>query len=139
MGRVPIRENPLDRHPTIRGVVAYLAERLAKEGAPQLLAHGYAAALAALALLPEAAGLLGPGPRAVVANLRRESATVAEASRFARGYYEEMTDTRVTAGAWLAGLEGNPEPPDPVLYLEMSRPADDLLERELIPGWTGEV
>lgn len=106
---------------------------------PRLAAIGYAAALGAFALLPEVSGALGPEARAVVANLRRESATAAEAARAVQGYYEEMTETRVTAGAWLAGLEGNPPPPEPVLYLDMSRPADDLLERELIPGWTGEI
>ena len=43
------------------------------------------------------------------------------------------------AGAWLAALEGRPEPPRHLVYTDLSRPADDLLERELIPDWHGEV
>lgn len=132
----------------VLGVVGQLASaRMLRAGvlparvSPRLAAVAYTAVLAALAAIaiPEVAGTFGPEARAVVASLRRESVTAAEASRAVQGYYEEMTETRVTAGAWLAGLEGQAAPPEPVLYLDMSRPADDLLERELIPGWSGEV
>jgi hypothetical protein len=56
-----------------------------------------------------------------------------------QGYYEEVTNVRVPAGHWLAGLEGRPAPPTGTHYPEMTRPADPWLERELIPNWSGEA
>ena len=46
---------------------------------------------------------------------------------------------RVPTGSWLALLEGREVPIDPTHYPEMTRPADAWLERELIPGWSGEI
>ncbi len=108
---------------------------------PRTTAAWHVAALGALALggLPGVTDGLGPRAAGVVASLRHESATPAEAAQVVQGYYEEIADARVPAGAWLATLEGRPRPPDKVHYSDLSRPTDDLLERELIPGWSGEV
>lgn len=84
-------------------------------------------------------GLLGPQLGQVIASLRLESATPAEAAQAVQGYYEEIADAPVRAGSWLTALEGRLTPPRETHYTDMSRPADDLLERELIPGWQGEV
>jgi hypothetical protein len=74
-----------------------------------------------------------------MAALRRESATPVEVALAAQGYYEEILDTRLPAGSWLAALEGKPPAPQSITYTEMTHPSDNLLERELIPGWQGEV
>ncbi len=132
----------------LAGVVAQLVrDRLTRSGLLPLrvsptaagLAHVAVLGAAALVALPDVAGLLGPRAAGVVADLRRESATAAEAAWAAQGYYEEITDVRVPAGSWLAALEGRPKPPERVYYTDMTRPSDDLLERELIPDWSGEV
>jgi hypothetical protein len=126
------------------GVVAQLlmARLSALKWLPITLAPGASAALLTVVLAggvalgtPQAARLLGPA----FASLRREADTPAEAALAVQGYYEEVMRTSVPAGAWLAALEGRPMAPDQVTYLSMSRATDDLLERELIPGWSGEV
>jgi hypothetical protein len=130
------------------GVVAQrVRDRLTRDGrlpvrvAPLGAAALHVAVLGGLALagVPGLVERLGPRAAGVATNLRRESVTPAEAAQMAQGYYEEIADARVPAGAWLAALEGRPRPPSSVTYTDMSRPVDDLLERELIPGWTGEV
>lgn len=130
------------------GVVAQLTrDRLARFGlwplhpSPAAAAVGLTAALAAVVLLgtPQAAEVFGPRAAAALASLRRESETPAEAAVKVQGYYEEILDARVRTGSWLAALEGRQAPPANVNYREMTRPADDLLERELKPGWSGEV
>lgn len=93
--------------------------------------------LTLVALAPHAA--LGDRAAGVVALLRREADTPVEAAMAVQGYYEEMLNARVPTGAWLAALQGRPKPLQTVTYTTMSRPTDDLLERELIPGWSGEV
>jgi hypothetical protein len=108
---------------------------------PAASALGLTGVLAAVALLgtPQAVGFLGPASGRFLSSLRRESETPVEAALAVQGYYEEVMNTRVPPGAWLAALQGRPRPPDGVTYTTMSRPVDDLLERELIPGWSGEV
>ncbi len=104
-------------------------------------ALGLTAVLGAVALLatPQVAEVFGPRVADTLASLQRESATPAEAALAAQGYYEEILDTRLPAGSWLAALEGRPPAPRTITYTEMTRPTDELLERELIPGWQGEV
>jgi hypothetical protein len=130
------------------GVVAQLTrDRLARIGllplrlSPTASALALTAALVVVALLavPQVAEVFGPRATGVIAALRRESATPAEAALALQGYYEEILDARVPTGSWLAALEGRPPPPRSITYTEMTRPADDLLERELIPGWSGAV
>lgn len=101
----------------------------------------HVAVLAGLALcaVPQVVGLFGPRAAEAVAALRRESVTPAEAAQVVRGYYEEVTAVGAPTGDWLAALEGRPRPPEQVIYTDMTRPADGLLMRELIPGWSGEV
>jgi hypothetical protein len=102
---------------------------------------GLAAALSVVAVLgsvlPEA--VFDTRTAAVVTMLRRESATPVEDAVAVQGYYEEMTAARVRPGFLLAQLEGRPAPRKGTHYPEMTRPADAWLERELIPGWTGEA
>lgn len=128
-------------------VVQLVRERLLHRGLLPLRITPYQSAslqavtlgLVLLTTLPQAAGILGTRGAEVVTALRRESATPAEAAQLVQGYYEEVTAARVPAGMWLAMLEGRPKPPTQIYYTDISRPADDLLERELIPNWSGEV
>jgi hypothetical protein len=129
------------------GAIAKLAhDRLARRGLlrpwpPVRVAVVHTAVLGAAVPLtvPSVAGVFGPEAARRIGEVRRESVTPVEAAQAVQGYYEEIADAPVRAGAWLSALEGHPEPPRHVAYTDMSRPADDLLERELIPGWHGEV
>ncbi|MCI0457836.1 MAG: hypothetical protein L0Z62_12790 [Gemmataceae bacterium] len=128
-------------------VVQLARDRLTRLGllplrlAPTTSALGLTAGLVAAALIgtPQAAAVFGPWAGGVLAALRHESATPVEAALVVQGYYEEILDARVPTGSWLAALEGRPTPGRSITYTEMTRPADDWLERELIPGWSGEV
>jgi hypothetical protein len=116
-------------------------EVLPLRASPVAAGLSLAAALAVVAIIgtvPPAA-VFGPRTAAVVTMLRSESATPMEAAMVVQGYYEEATNVRVPAGNWLAILEGRPKAPEQVIYTHMSRPADDLLQRELIPNWSGDV
>jgi D-alanyl-lipoteichoic acid acyltransferase DltB (MBOAT superfamily) len=75
----------------------------------------------------------------VLTEMRQESASPTEGAYAVQGYYEDIADLHVPAGALLAAIEGNPHPFQQITYTDMSRPTDDLLERELIPNWSGEV
>jgi hypothetical protein len=88
---------------------------------------------------PRVGETFGPQVAEVLATLRLESTTPVEAAVAVQGYYEEIADTSLQASP-LVGLPGLPERkrPPPV-YTDMSRPVDDFLERELIPGWSGEI
>jgi hypothetical protein len=131
------------------GVLAQLVRsRLYRAGALPLswsLPRSAAVQAALLSLLiaaglPQVAAVLGPSAAGAIARLRGESQTPVEVSQVVRGYYEEITDAPVQAGPFLASLEGRPQPPEQhPFYIDMTRPAGDLLERELIPGWTGEL
>jgi hypothetical protein len=130
------------------GVVVQLArDRLTRIGllplriSPTGSALAHAAVLSALALaaLPEVAGVFGHRAAQTVAELRHESATAAEAAQVVPGYYEEITEARVPAGSWLAAMEGRPRPPHHIYYTDMTQASDELLERELIPNWSGDI
>jgi D-alanyl-lipoteichoic acid acyltransferase DltB (MBOAT superfamily) len=103
---------------------------------------GHAAALALLlaAATPQVAGVFGPSAAELAATMRRDSYAPAEAEQAVRGYYEEVADIPVPAGAFLGAL-GNKDQPegDHLHYTAMTRPADDFLEREPIPGWHGTL
>jgi D-alanyl-lipoteichoic acid acyltransferase DltB (MBOAT superfamily) len=92
-----------------------------------------------LAGIPQIVALLGPQVASAINPLRSESATASEAARVVQGYYEEIADAPLRAGSWLGELEGRPQPPQQLHYSDASQPADALLERELIPGWSGEL
>jgi hypothetical protein len=108
---------------------------------PAASAVGLTAALAAVALLgtPAVTDTFSPGAKAVLASLRQETASAVEAAQAVQGYYEEITAARAKIGPWLAGLEGRPVPAGGTHYPELTRPADAWLERELIPGWSGDI
>jgi hypothetical protein len=124
-----------------RVVVRSRGERMSARSASGLHSARHVAVLAALALcaVPPVAESFGPGAAKSLAALRRESVTPTEAAQVVRGYYEDVAAARAPAGAWLAALEGRPRPPEQVVFTDMSVPADDLLVRELKPGWSGEV
>src|SRR5205823_12338286 len=112
--------------------------------APVSFARSALAHVALLSALVVVGGLplvasLDAGTEEFLLAVRRDAYTPAEAAQLVQGYYEEITVPRVHAGVLLATLEGI-QPPDPgVHYHDVSRPTDDFLERELIPGWAGEV
>jgi hypothetical protein len=85
------------------------------------------------------AGLLGPQAAAAIASLRVDAATPSEAAQAVQGYYEEITATHAQPGSWLALMEGKPIAVKRNFYTEMTRMSDAWLERELIPGWSGEL
>jgi len=89
--------------------------------------------------MPPVGEAFGPQVAELLATLRLESTTPVEAAVAVQGYYEEIADTSVQASP-LIGLPGLPERkrPPPV-YTDITRPVDDFLERELIPGWSGEI
>jgi hypothetical protein len=99
------------------------------------------AILAAVVALghPNVAKLFGPQSARKIGEISRESVTPIEAARAIRGYYEDITDAPVRAGALLLELEGRPPDAKGGDYREMSTPADPVIERELIPNWSGEV
>jgi hypothetical protein len=125
---------------------AWLSRRGIRLGIPasfrwSVAVHGLALAILSLAALPQVAGVFGENAAEVVATMRLDSYTPLEAQNIVRGYYEEIAETPVQAAPWLGVLRGKdwPKGPGDALYTEMTRPADDLLERELIPGWNGTI
>ncbi len=125
------------------GVLAQFAKRWLDGMLPSLtlLARQPGLALVALALLgtPQVASVFGVRSAEAIASLRRESASVAEASRAVQGYYEDLTKVRVPIGSFLAALEGQPTSARTTSYEEMTRAADPMLGRELIPDWHGVI
>src|SRR5262249_27519876 len=102
--------------------------------------HAVALALLLVAALPQVAAVLGSPAAELVATLRLDSYTPREAGQVVRGYYEEIAETHVQASPWLGALSGKDElRGDGAHYTAMTRPTDDLLERELIPGWSGTL
>lgn len=75
-----------------------------------------------------------------VLTLRRESSTLAESRQLAQSYYEEIEGVHVQASPLLGalGFKDVPVSRGQTGYITMTRPVDDLLGRELIPGWQGE-
>jgi hypothetical protein len=98
------------------------------------------AALAALVVagLPQVGDAVGPQGGAVLARLRLDFPTPVEAAAGVRGYYEEIADAGLQSTPLLGGA-GSGEQQVHVHYTAMTRPADDFLERELKPGWSGEL
>jgi hypothetical protein len=88
--------------------------------------------------LPQVGAVLGPRTADWLSTMRSDSLTPVEAGQVVRGYYEEIADTRVQATPLLGQPRRGAQPPG-VHYTELTRPTDDLLERELIPGWSGEL
>jgi hypothetical protein len=103
----------------------------------------YAAPATLLALtavgIPLIGDVLGPNASDVLATLRLETTEPVEALVTVQGYYEEIADVPMPSSP-LVALPWRPKPAPPGMrYAEFSRPVDDLLERELIPGWQGTV
>jgi hypothetical protein len=131
----------------VGAAVRLVRDRLTRIGllplrpSPAALGVGLTAALAAALVVgtPPVAALFGPPAARVLAALQLESETPVEAALAVQGYYEEVVDARVPTGSWLAALEGRPRAQGSLTYTEMTHEADDLLERVLIPGWSGDV
>lgn len=94
-----------------------------------------------LAGVPQVAGVFGSSAEQAAITLMQGNPTLAEANQAMRGYYEEIAETKVQAGAFLGQLSGKDVPPpgDSFHYLAMTRPTDELMGRELIPGWRGTL
>lgn len=109
--------------------------------ASQLVPQAYVLALAGAVVMgmPQVASVFGPRPAVVIASLQQDSATATEAARAVQGYYEGITEVRPPTSAFLAALEGRPTKARSAATPEMTRTADPLLERELVPGWRGEI
>lgn len=94
--------------------------------------------LAVVLMLGTSAGrmLAGPKAGAVIAGLQEERMTAAEELALVDGYYEQLNDQSQQASPFLG---------DPLRkwderggrFSKMLRPRRDILENELIPGWTG--
>jgi hypothetical protein len=103
--------------------------------------QGATLALILLAGLPQATALLDPHTARLLATLRLDRPTPEEARREVQGYYEELAEAPVQAGPFLGALTGKRETLPQTTetpYLAMTREVDDLVGRELIPGWSGE-
>jgi hypothetical protein len=89
--------------------------------------------------IPQIGDVLGSASNDVLATMRLETTEPVEALVTVQGYYEEIADVPMPSSP-LVALPWRPKPPTPgIKYAEFSRSIDDLLERELIPGWTGTV
>jgi hypothetical protein len=130
-------------------LVQWAHSRLMRRGIlPARVTFHQSVAVQALALvlllvagMPHAAEVFGPYAGELVSVLRRDSYTAVEAGQVVRSYYEEIAETPVQAGPFLGALsrQDGPLHADAAHYTAMTRPTDDLLERELIPGWSGEL
>ena len=94
---------------------------------------------AVLLSTPIVASSFSPRTAGMLTALRYESVVPVEAAQIVQGYYEEISQVRTPPGAWLSLMEGRPYRAPVNHYEEMSRPSDDLLQRELIPNFKGEV
>jgi hypothetical protein len=102
--------------------------------------HTAALLLLAAAGAPEVTEWFGPNAAELAATLRQDAHTPGEAARVVGGYYEEIANTHVQAGPWLGALSGKDDLPGlAAQYAAITRPADALLERELVPGWSGTL
>jgi hypothetical protein len=102
--------------------------------------HAVALGLLVLAAIPQVAGQFGTSAEKMIATLRLDSYTPAEAGQVVLGYYDEITQTHVQAGPFLGGPSTSERlRAVGVEYTELTQPTDDLLERELIPGWSGKA
>jgi len=89
--------------------------------------------------IPQVSEVFGPDMNDVLATMRLETTEPIEALVTVQGYYEQIADVPMPSSP-LAVLPWRPKPGPPIIkYAEFSRPVDDWLERELIPGWTGTV
>ncbi len=130
------------------GVLVQLVRAALRRGGvlPLSLSFSGSVALQTAALLalvaagtPQVGEALGPQVAEVLATLRLESTTPVEAAVAVQSYYEEIADTSIQASPLmgLPGLDERKRPPP--VYTDITRPVDDFLERELIPGWSGEI
>jgi hypothetical protein len=89
--------------------------------------------------VPQIGARLGSPVSGVLATLRLDSVTPVEAAMAVQGYYEDLADAPLQVSP-LLGLPGLRRPEQSAqAYTEMTRPSDDWLERELIPGWSGPI
>ncbi len=88
---------------------------------------------------PTVTSMFSPRTAGMLAALRYQSVVPVEAAQIVQGYYEEISQVRTPPGAWLSLMEGRPYTAQMNHYEEMSRPSDDLLQRELIPNFKGVV
>lgn len=89
--------------------------------------------------LPQINEFIGPTASDVLATMRLETTEPVEALVTVQGYYDQIADVAMPSSP-LAVLPWRPQPAPPLVkYAAFSRPVDEWLERELIPGWSGTV
>jgi hypothetical protein len=92
-----------------------------------------------IAAVPDTGTGLDPQAAGVLVVLRHDSMTPLESAAVVQGYYETIAAVPLQAAPLMAlpGLHRKEQAPP--AYHSMTRPADDFLENELIPGWSGEI
>lgn len=91
----------------------------------------------ALAAVPVSSQLIGPKASRVLTQMTSETPTLAELGREIEGYYEELVAANVqTAPLTNAGPVASPHQ---VMWSEVSRRRNDLIDSEMIPGWQGTL
>ena len=74
--------------------------------------------------------------REKIVNMQREMQTAAEMSREVQGYYEQLANVNSQADP-LVGARHSSTSNNAEIFMELTRPREDLLNVELIPGWKG--
>jgi hypothetical protein len=90
-----------------------------------------------LAGQPQLYDAAAPELASVMGTLKLDAYTPLEASRLVQGYYEEITEASLQSAAFSSSGERAPAGQH-MSYTAMTRPTDDMLQLELIPGWRGE-
>jgi len=76
--------------------------------------------------------------REKIVNMQREMQTAAEVARDVQGYYEQLANVNSQADP-LIGAEQSTASRDSMIFMDLTRSRDDLLDLELIPGWKGTL
>ena len=74
----------------------------------------------------------------VLASLKLDAYTDSEAARHALGYYEELAEINLQSDP-LVGMGHSASNRGPLHFSDSMRDRADLLEAELIPGWSGKL
>lgn len=121
--------------------VAALRHRVIEVSLP--LERSPAICIAALGMLtlvglPQVNRYLGYETAREIAKLQQDAPTAAEAGVAMEGYYEELAEVNLQSDPLLRGLD-NDRTQGEVVWTKASRIRSDIVGRELIPGWNGEL
>ena len=126
-------------------LVQLLFDRLRRGGfEPSLrLEHSPTTCIATLSLLaliglPGIHEQLGHEATQHIVAMQKDPVSAAEAGQRMEGYYEEIAGVDLQSEPLLVSTR-RPSESGRTLYFDAVRERNDLLEKELIPGWTGEI